>query len=128
MLSDRSYLRNDYPRERTSVLTWLLCAIVSGFILQAVLGSAWFGGQRVLENDFALSIHGLRQGWIWTLATHAFLSDPGYVFHAIGSAFLLYFVGRELLPLIGPRRFLGLFFGSTIAGGLAWTLAHWRLV
>ena len=60
-------MRNDYSRERTSVLTWLLCAIVGGFIMQLVLGSEWFGGQLVLENQFGLTTSGLRQGMIWTL-------------------------------------------------------------
>ncbi len=120
-------MRHDYPRERTSAVTWLICGIIGGFALQLALGADWLGGRRVLENDFALSIHGLRQGWIWTLATHAFLSEPGYLFHAAGIVFCVYFIGRELEPLIGARRLLGLFFGATVAGGLAWTAAHWRL-
>ncbi len=127
MLSDRPYLRHDYPRERTSVLTWLLCAVVGGAVMQLVLGSQWFGGQAVLESDFGLSIHSLRRGWVWTLFTHAFLHDPRNLLHVAGVGLALYFVGRELLPLIGPRRFLGLFFGATLSGGLAWTLVHWRL-
>jgi membrane associated rhomboid family serine protease len=127
MLSDRPYMRHDYERERTSVLTWLLCAIGGGWVLQVALGSEWLGGAHVLQNQFGLSIHGLRQGWIWTLFTHAFLTESAYVFHVVGSALLLYFVGRELLPSMGPKRFVGLFFGATIAGGLAWTLVHWSL-
>jgi membrane associated rhomboid family serine protease len=127
MLSDRPYLRHDYPRERTSVLTWLLCAMAGGFLMQLALGSAWFGSQLALENQFGLSIHGLRQGWIWTLVTHAFLHDTGFLFHAVGVGLLLYFVGGELLPLLGPRRFLGLYFGAIVAGGLAWAATHWRL-
>ena len=127
MLSDRPYLRHDYPRERTSVLAWLLCGVVGGAVMQLVLGSSWFGGQFVLENDFGLSIHGLRQGWVWTLFTHAFLHDPRNLLHVAGVGLALYFIGRELLPLIGPRRFLGLFFGATLTGGLAWTLVHWKL-
>jgi membrane associated rhomboid family serine protease len=127
MLSDRPYLRHDYPRARTSVLTWLLCAIAGGFLMQLVLGSQWFGSQLELENQFGLSIHGLRQGWIWTLVTHGFLHDTGFLFHAVGVGLLLYFIGGELLPLLGPQRFLGLYFGAIVAGGLAWTAAHWQL-
>lgn len=120
-------MRHEYPREQTSVLTWLLCAIIGGAVMQLVLGSSWFGGQVVLQKEFGLSIHALRQGWIWTLLTHAFLHDPNNLLHVVGVSLVLYFVGRELLPLIGPRRFLGLFFGATLAGGLAWTAVHWRL-
>ncbi len=128
MLSDRPYMRHDYPSERTSVLTWLLCAILGGFGLQLILGSDWFGGQLVLQDQLGLSSQALRHGWIWTLVSHAFLHDTGNLFHVIGVALLLYFIGGELLPLLGPRRFLGLYFGATIVGGLAWALAHWHVV
>ena len=127
MLSDRPYLRHDYPLARTSALTWLLCAMAGGFLMQLMLGSSWFGSQLELENQFGLSIHGLRQGWIWTLVTHSFLHDTGFLFHVVGVGLLLYFIGGELLPLLGPRRFLGLYFGSIITGGLAWAATHWRL-
>lgn len=127
MLSDRPYMRNDYPRERTSVLTWLLCAIIGGFVMQLALGSEWFGGRVALESQFGLTAHGLRQGQIWTLVTHAFLHDTGNLFHVVGVVFALYFIGGELLPVLGPRRFLGLYFGATIAGGIAWALTHWHV-
>ena len=31
MLSGRPHSSNDYQREKTSVLTWLICAIIAGF-------------------------------------------------------------------------------------------------
>jgi membrane associated rhomboid family serine protease len=127
MLYDRPYMRDDNQRERTSVLVWLISAIVAGFVLQIVLGSPWFGGSETLGRDFALTINGVRAGKLWTLVTHSFLHDTHYIFHVIGVILMLYFIGRELLPALGARRFLGLYFGATIVGGLAWTLVHWRL-
>ena len=127
MLSDRPYMRHEYPQVRTSVLTWLLCAIAGGFVMQLVSGSQWFGSQLALAHDFGLSIPALRHGWIWTLVTHSFLHDTGNLFHIVGVLLLLYFIGGELLPLLGSRRFLGLYLGSILAGGLAWSAAHWRL-
>ena len=38
MLSDRPYMRGEYQREKTSGLTWLLSAMIAGFVLQVVLG------------------------------------------------------------------------------------------
>ena len=124
MLSDRPYMRGDYEREKTSVLTWLISAIVAGFIVQLVLGSGWLGGSRI--NDFlGLSPRSLERGWLWTLLTHAFLHSPAFVVHAIFNVLALYFLGRELQPMLGTKRFLGLFVVATIVGGLAWTGVHW---
>ena len=128
MLSDRSYLRDDYPRERTSVLTWLLCSLVAGFVIQLVVGSAWFSsGSRALGEQLMLTAHGMRAGRLWTLVTHSFLHDTHYIFHLIGNMMMIFFLGREVLPVVGEKRFLGLYFGATILGGLAWTLVHWNL-
>src|SRR5476649_1672619 len=96
MLSERSYLRDDYPRERTSVLTWLICSLIAGFVIQVVSGSPWFGGGRVLNNEFVLSVPNLQGGRLWTLVTHSYLHVS--LFHLIGVLLMLYFLGRELLP------------------------------
>lgn len=127
MLSDRPYLRGDYQREKTSALTWLLSATIGGFILQVVLGAKWFGGAGThLENLLGLTLPGIQNGWIWTLVTHAFLHSTDFIFHVIGNCLILYFLGRELIPMLGTRRFLGLYASATIVGGLAWTAVHWR--
>jgi membrane associated rhomboid family serine protease len=128
MLSDRPYMRGDYPREKTSALIWLLSAIIGGFLLQVVFGSAWLSGSGGrIEQAFALSIGALQEGRLWTLVTHSVLHSPGFIFHVIGNALALYFLGRELIPLLGTRRFVGLYVAATVAGGLAWTAVHWRM-
>src|SRR6185436_17505475 len=106
----------DYPRERTSVLTWLISAIVAGFVLQVVLKSPWLAAGNRLEEFFGLSIPALRHGWAWTLVTHSFLHSTGFIFHVIGNVLALYFLGRELLPMLGSRRFLGLYAAATAVG------------
>jgi membrane associated rhomboid family serine protease len=127
MLSERPYLAGEYQREKTSALTWLISALLGGFILQLLLSAKWFSGAGVqLENLFGLSLPGLQHGWIWTLLTHSFLHSTDFVFHVIFSCLVIYFLGRELMPMLGPRRFLGLYVVATVVGGLAWTAAHWR--
>lgn len=121
-------MRGDYPREKTSALTWLLSAIIGGFLLQVVFGSNWLsGGGGRIEHTLALSIGALQEGRLWTLLTHAVLHSPGFIFHVIGNGLALFFLGRELIPLLGTRRFLGLYGAATLAGGLAWTAVHWRM-
>ena len=38
----------------------------------------------------------------------------------------LYFLGRELLPLLGTKRFLSLFAAATVAGAVLWAGVHWH--
>ena len=125
MLSDRPYMRGDYQRERTSVLTWLISAILAGFVLQLVLGSPWNRGGDTFPA-VALTIPALKSGYGWTLLTYGFLHNPHFIFHVVGNVFALYLLGRELVPMLGRRRFLGLYAAATIVGGLAWAAVHWR--
>jgi membrane associated rhomboid family serine protease len=125
MLSDRPYLRDDYPRQRTSVLAWLICGILAGFVLQLAVDSST-GGNTPLLRDFAVTVPGLMAGRVWTLLTHSFLHSPTNLFHLIGNLLALFFLGRELLPLLGTRRFLGIYAAALTAGALAWTAVHWR--
>jgi membrane associated rhomboid family serine protease len=120
-------MRGDYQREKTSGLTWLLSAIIAGAILQMVLGASWFSGAGDrFDNLFALTIPAFQDGWIWTLFTHSFLHSPGFIFHVVVNCLVLYFLGRELIPMLGSRRFFGVYFVATVIGGLAWVAAHWR--
>ena len=127
MPSDRPYLRDDYPRERTSVLTWLISAIIAGFAVQFVTSSPWVSAARSVDHFLALSIPALERGWIWTLLTHVFLHSTGFIVHGIFNIFALYFLGRELLPILGARRFVGLFAAATLVSGTLWAATHWRL-
>ena len=127
MLSDRPLPQDDYPRLRTSVLTWLLSSIIAGFVLQLALGSAWLGGGPALLAQLQLTIPAITSGHLWTLVTHGFLHSTGNLLHVAGNLFAIYFLGRELLPLLGARRFLGLYGAAIILGGLVWTAVHLRL-
>ena len=127
MLSDRPSPLDDYPRQQTSALTWLLSAIIAGFVLQLTLGSAWLNGGAALLARLELTIPAIASGQIWSLVTHSFLHSTGNLLHLAGNVFAIYFLGRELLPLLGTRRFLGLYGGGIVLGGLVWLAVHWRL-
>jgi membrane associated rhomboid family serine protease len=127
MLSDRPYMRGDYQREKTSGLTWLLSAMIAGFLLQVILGASGLSGAADrLENLLALTLPAFENGWVWTLLTHSFLHSTTFIFHIVLNCLVLYFLGRELIPILNTRRFLGLYAVATIIGGLAWTGVHWQ--
>lgn len=126
MLSDRPYMRDSYQREKTSVLTWLVSALVAAYVLQLVSQTPWVRGGQRAQDFLELSIPALKSGWVWTLFTHSFLHSTEFIFHAIINCVLLYVLGRELLPMLGTRRFLSLYAIASIVGGLAWAGVHWR--
>lgn len=118
-------MRGDYEREKTSLPTWLISAMAAGFLVQLVLGSTWIGGGDRVENFLGLSVNALTQGRVWTLLTHAFLHSAAFPLHVVFNLLALYFLGRELLPMLGTPRFLGIFAAASVLGALAWTAAHW---
>lgn len=125
MLSDRPYMRDSGSRGRTSVLVWILCATVAMFILQNVATKV-LGMGDLLERTFGLSIAGLRAGHVWTLVTFGFLHSQGFLLQILFIGVTIYFLGRELLPVTGSRRFFGLYLGCLLVGGLFWTAVNWR--
>lgn len=120
MLSDRSYMHRDEPAASSRVLTWMLGAIVAGFVIQSIFGR-WLGSPE-FERLFALSSWGLRRGYLWSLVSYAFLH--GGILHLLFNGLFLYFLGRELVPLLGSARFLAVSFGAALVGALAWLAAN----
>ncbi len=118
-------MRNEYPSRPTTALVWLVATIVAAFVLQLVLLSPWFGSGSALINQLALTIPGLKVWHGWTLLTHSLLHSTGSPLHILFTILGLIFVGRELEPILGPRRFLALYGGAILLGGLGWTAVHW---
>ncbi len=119
-------MRDSYARQTTSVLTWLICLTVAGFILQNVFWR-WFGARAGAGFDrvFELSIPAIQSGQIWTLLTYSLLHSTGNFLHIIGNVLGMFFLGRELLPLLGSRRFLSLWGFAVLGGGLLWVATNW---
>jgi membrane associated rhomboid family serine protease len=126
MLSDRPYMRGDYPRETTSVTTWLVCAVAGAFVLQFALDSQlpppWAG----LGREFSLSIGGLKSGQVWTPLTYWLLHSTSNLFHVGLVLAGILVLGRELVGSIGAKRFLAVFGASLIAGATTWSAVNWQ--
>lgn len=120
MLSDRPYMKREQPASGSGVLTWMLCALLAGFVVQNIFGR-WMGSPD-FERLFALSTKGARDGYLWSFLTYVFLH--GGVFHLAFNALGLFFLGRELVPMLGSRRFLGVSAAAASVGGLAWFATH----
>ncbi|MDP3070429.1 MAG: rhomboid family intramembrane serine protease [Opitutaceae bacterium] len=125
MLAERPYMRGEYRGEKTSALTWLLSALAAGFFVQLMVGLAWSGTGR-LENLAGLSVGSFRASWGLPLLTHGMLHSTGFIFHALGNGLLLWYLGRELMPILGPRRLTGLLVVTNVLGALIWLGLHWQ--
>jgi membrane associated rhomboid family serine protease len=121
MLSDRPYMRDAYQRERTSFVIWLVSALLAGFVIQLAISALVRTGG--FEYTARLSAAAIRRGDLWTLVTYPFVHRGAL--HALVLVLAVFFLGRELSPLIGDRRLAWLALGSTVAGGLAWFGFHY---
>ena len=107
--------RMAFPRASNTIRA-LIVANVVVFVLQHLLESfaridlsSVFGvrADRVLGNL-----------WLWQVVTYMFLH--GGMFHILFNMMAVYFFGTQLDRMLGRRRFLTLYFGGGIAGGVAY--------
>jgi membrane associated rhomboid family serine protease len=115
MLENRDYMRQpDYePRVSFTVAILIVNAII--FIVHLAVANTRTGPG--IENTyFALSLAGIKAGYVWQLLTFQFMhANWG---HIIGNSLAIFFFGRSVESVIGGGRFLALYFTSGVIGGL----------
>ncbi len=116
MIYDRPYMKSDFGRRDASVLVWIIGISIAAFVAQNVF-LVWFKSP-VMTEYLALSKPNMADGFIWTLVTYGFLHAN--LFHILFNLLFAFFLGRVLLPMLGPSRFVGLYLGSILIGGLTW--------
>jgi membrane associated rhomboid family serine protease len=116
MLEDRDYMRQpEYHTSRVSFTVMLLIVNAAVFLVQ--LASTNFPrGEDIQNQYFALSLDGLRHGYVWQLLTFQFMH--GGWMHIIFNSLAIFFFGRPVETVLGSKRFIGLYFVSGIIGGL----------
>jgi membrane associated rhomboid family serine protease len=116
MLEDRDYMRQpEYHTSRVSFTVLLLIVNAAVFIVQ--LSSANLPNGLAIQNEyFALSLFGLKQGYVWQLLTFQFM-HAGWM-HLLFNSLAIYFFGRTVETAFGSRRFLSIYLISGMVGGL----------
>jgi len=113
MLYDRPYMQeNQNTRSRNLILG----IIIFNVVMYAVQLT---GGERFFRL-FALTTSELGGPHIWSFLTYSFLHSTQSIFHLLGNMIGVFFLGRALLPALGEKRFVQLYLGSTLVGGLLW--------
>jgi len=120
MLEDRDYMREpSWEGRRWSLTTVLLVVNAVVFVVVAAVGfytSKPAHDPKFLFDYFGLSIRGIKAGYLWQPITFQFL-HAGF-FHLLCNLITIYFFGRPVEQALGARRFLSLYFGSGMFGGL----------
>src|ERR1051325_532499 len=119
MLDDRHYMRDRSEPGRFGSVGglpgWLAL-----LILNVVVFIAQNAGGPSIERSFleygALSLDGLRRGFIWQLLTFQFMH--GGFGHLALNSFVLYSFGRPLESILSRRTFLSMYLVSGFAGGV----------
>ena len=111
-------MRREPFRINWSATLVLLVINVVVFLLQLVVGRF---SHFPIDDYFALSVEGLRHGFVWQLLTYQFMHG-GWI-HLLLNCWAIYVFGQEVELTLGRKSFLTLYFSSGIAGGLLQTLA-----
>lgn len=122
MLDDRPYMRSPY-RATWPVSVIIVVANAAVFAAQLITDIAYRGGQNPFDYFLRLQPSQLLHGWVWQLFTFQFLH--GGPLHLILNCAMLYMFGRSVEETLGRRRFLEIYFGSGVAGGLLHCALSW---
>jgi len=116
MLEDRDYMRQPaFHRPRISFTIALLIVNAVAFLLQLI---SWHtpNGAEIQDKYLALSLDGLKSGYVWQLLTFQFM-HVGWL-HIFFNSLVIFFFGRPVETALGRGKFLLLYFSSGIIGGL----------
>lgn len=115
MLEDRDYMRQPDYGPRVSFTVAILIANAAVFVVHLV--ASQFGpGPEIEGKYFALSLAGIKAGYVWQLLTFQFMHASWI--HLLFNSLAIFFFGRSVETAIGGGRFLALYFSSGIVGGL----------
>lgn len=114
MIENRDYMRETPLSPARSLTVALIVVNAVVFFLELLLERIQPG--LALGRWLALSAESLARGQVWRLVTFQFLH--GGLLHLLLNAWALYVFGRSVEATLGRARFLQLYLGSGVAGGL----------
>jgi membrane associated rhomboid family serine protease len=117
MLEDREYMRQPaYNEPRISFTVALLIINTLVFLAHLLAAQMFLRSAQIEEHYFALSLDGLKSGYVWQLVTFQFM-HAGWL-HLIFNSLAIFFFGRSVETVLGSGRFLAVYFSSGILGGV----------
>ncbi len=114
MLEDREYMRQPSYERQFSFTIALLVINAIVFVVECIL--CHYPPLFSSNNLFALSLDGLKHGYVWQLLTFQFMHAS--IFHILFNSLTIFFFGRQVEANLGPAKFLTIYFSGGIIGGL----------
>ncbi|HEY1788825.1 MAG TPA: rhomboid family intramembrane serine protease [Verrucomicrobiae bacterium] len=114
MLEDREYMRQPGFEPRISCTVALLIVNAIVFVAQHI--SAANGGQNFQDTYCALSLAGLKSGYVWELLTFQFMHLG--LMHILFNSLAIFFFGRMVESALGGIKLLTIYFSAGVIGGL----------
>jgi membrane associated rhomboid family serine protease len=115
MLEDRDYMRQPaYHEPRVSFTVALL--IVNAVVFLVECATLGYPPIFLPGNYFALSVEGLKHGFVWQLLTYQFMHAG--LLHIFLNGWAIYVFGREIEAVLGSKKFLILFLSAGVIGGI----------
>ncbi len=110
----------------TTAVKALIIIEVALFVLGAILDKVGLVDRDWQFQYLALSGDGaINHFYVWQFVSYMFLHDPFSIFHILFNMLFLYFFGPLIEQHYGTRKFLYMFFGGGILGGLAFTVVNY---
>jgi membrane associated rhomboid family serine protease len=126
---DRDYVRREGSGflgsfiDRGAICKWLIGITVGAFVIQVVTTQApGRGGASWFTDAFLLSAGRVLHGEVWRLLTYAFVHNPATPWPILWNMLFLWWFGRDMEDIYGPREFLAFYLGSVLLGGSAFVL------
>src|SRR5215813_6510422 len=115
MLEDRYYMRGSQFDSRFTATVTLLLVNIAVFLVQlALIQFAHFDAVPY----FALSVAGLKHGYVWQLLTYGFMHSSSNLLHLVFNCWAIYVFGQDVEEALGRKPFLALYFAAVLIGGL----------
>jgi membrane associated rhomboid family serine protease len=128
MLGDRDYMRAERfgaeARQGPSLVAIIIWVNVAVYVLQMfgmfmVTEVDPVSGREIAVPAGGLSREALSQFEFYRLFTYMFVHSNQSLLHILGNMLLVYFAGKRVLSLLGPRHFLMIYFLGGVLGALA---------
>ncbi|MCA9212833.1 MAG: rhomboid family intramembrane serine protease [Planctomycetales bacterium] len=126
-LYDRDYVRDTQqpqplPTPKSAVAVLITINVIV-FLLDQLAGpTGWLASYLVAFSTTIV------QPWDWwRFVTYGFAHAPIGFGHIFGNMIGLFFFGRAIEGVLGPKRFVGFYLTAVVLGGLAFSVRHYLM-